>query len=138
MGRGTMPIALCFGLHPAYEIMANFSGLHMDMWGEMEMVGTIMDMDVEMVPCETIDLTVPAHAEIIVEGEVNLEDLFDEEEIIAPTMYALPKKQKLPELRVTAITMRADRPSTVTTRWCPRPTTRSCRGCATRRCCTTA
>ena len=74
------------------------------------MVGTIMDMDVEMVPCETIDLTVPAHAEIIVEGEVNLEDLFDEEEIIAPTMYALPKKQKLPELRVTAITMRADRP----------------------------
>ena len=90
--------------------MANFSGLHMDLWGEMEMVGTIMDMDVEMVPCETIDLTVPAHAEIIVEGEVNLEDLFDEEEIIAPTMYALPKKQKLPELLVTAITMRADRP----------------------------
>ena len=110
MGRGTMPIALCFGLHPAYEIMANFSGLHMDMWGEMEMVGTIMDMDVEMVPCETVDLTVPAHAEIIVEGEVNLDDLFDEEEIIAPTMYALPKKQKLPELQVTAITMRADRP----------------------------
>ena len=110
MGRKAMPIALCFGVHPAYEIMANYSGLHMDLWGEMEMVGTIMDMDVEMVPCETIDLTVPAHAEIIVEGEVNLEDLFDEEEIIAPTMYALPKKQKLPELNVTAITMRADRP----------------------------
>ena len=29
-------------------------------------------------------------------------------------------------------------PSTATTKWCPRPTTRSCRGCATRRCCTTA
>jgi len=109
-GHIKMPIALCFGLHPAFEIMGNFSGLHMDLWGEMEMVGTIMDMDVEMVACETNDLTVPAHAEIIVEGEVNLEEVFDEEEIIAPTMYALPKKQQLPELIVTAITMRADRP----------------------------
>ncbi|MDE0174479.1 MAG: UbiD family decarboxylase [Defluviicoccus sp.] len=32
------------------------------------MVGTIMDRDVEMVPCETVDLRVPAHAEIVVEG----------------------------------------------------------------------
>jgi UbiD family decarboxylase len=53
------------GVPPAYEIMANFSGQHMDLWGEMEMVGTIMDQDIEMVPCETIDLTVPANAEII-------------------------------------------------------------------------
>ena len=66
----------------------------------------------------------PAHAEIIVEGEVNLEDLFDEEEIIAATMYALPKKQKLPELNVTAITMRADRP--IYRKPCPTPTTRPC------------
>jgi len=109
-GHKTMPIALCFGLHPAFEIMGNFSGLHMDMWGEMEMVGTIMDMDVEMVACESTDLHVPAHAEIIVEAEVNLIDAFEEEEIIAPTMYALPKKQRLPELIVTAITMRADKP----------------------------
>ncbi len=29
-------------------------------WGEMEMVGTIMDRDVEMVPCETLELNVPA------------------------------------------------------------------------------
>ena len=34
------------------------------------MVGTIMDRDVEMVPCETLDLTVPAQAEIVVEGRV--------------------------------------------------------------------
>ena len=32
------------------------------------MVGTVMDHDVEMVPCETLDLTVPAEAEIVVEG----------------------------------------------------------------------
>src|SRR5579862_9378484 len=62
LGIDHMPIAFVFGVPPAYEIMANFSGLHMDMWGEMEMVGTIMDRDVEMVPCETLDLTVPAEA----------------------------------------------------------------------------
>ena len=56
MGKDKMPIAFVFGIPPAYEIMANFSGLHMDMWGEMEMVGTIMDRDIEMVPCETIEL----------------------------------------------------------------------------------
>ena len=56
MGIDKMPIAFVFGVPPAVEIMANFSGLHMDMWGEMEMVGTIMDRDFEMVPCETIDL----------------------------------------------------------------------------------
>ena len=49
MGKAKMPIAFVFGIPPAYEIMANFSGLHMDMWGEMEMVGTIMNQDIEMV-----------------------------------------------------------------------------------------
>jgi 2,5-furandicarboxylate decarboxylase 1 len=72
-GAEYMPIAFVFGVPPAYEIMANFSGLHMDAWGEMEMVGTIMDRDIEMVPCETLDLTVPAEAEIVVEGRVKLD-----------------------------------------------------------------
>jgi hypothetical protein len=35
-------MAYVIGVPPAYEIMANFSGQHMDLWGEMEMVGTIM------------------------------------------------------------------------------------------------
>ena len=48
-GEKEMPIAYVFGLPPAYEIMANFSGLHMDLRGELEMVGTLMDQDVEMV-----------------------------------------------------------------------------------------
>src|SRR5436190_1308401 len=76
MGMDAMPIAFVFGLPPAYEIMANFSGLHMDAWGEMEMVGTIMDRDIEMVRCETLELNVPAEAEIVVEARVNLKDRF--------------------------------------------------------------
>jgi len=110
LGKKEMPIAFVFGVPPAYEIMANFSGLHLDLWGEMDMVGTIMDMDIEMVPCETIDLTVPAHAEIVVEGVLDLSTLHDFGFSVSPSMYFMPERQKLPEVRVTAITMRADRP----------------------------
>lgn len=119
MGHTRMPIAFCIGIHPAYEIVGNFSGLHMDVWGEMEMVGTIMDQDIEMVPCETIDLTVPAHAEIIVEGEVELEGLSDTGTGVGPTMYYLPKSQRLPVVHVRAITMRADRPIYRNHQTCP-------------------
>ena len=105
-----MPIALCIGVHPAYEIMANYSGLHMDQWGELEMVGTIMDRDVEMVPCETIELNVPAHAEIVIEAIIDLTITHEFGGSVSPTMYYLPKEQKLPTARVTAITMRGDRP----------------------------
>jgi 2,5-furandicarboxylate decarboxylase 1 len=110
MGRTHMPIALVFGLPPAYEIMANFSGLHMDQWGELEMVGTIMDRDIEMVPCETIDIDVPANAEIVVEGTVDLSRLVDTGLGVSPTMYYLPTQQRLPELTISAITMRDGRP----------------------------
>ena len=110
MGAEYMPIAFVFGVPPAYEIMANFSGLHMDSWGEMEMVGTIMDRDVEMVPCETLDLTVPAEAEIVVEGRIRLNSKVRVGDVTSPSMYHLPHYEDLPEVEITAITMRADRP----------------------------
>jgi 2,5-furandicarboxylate decarboxylase 1 len=110
MGMDHMPIAFVFGVPPAYEIMVNYSGLHMDVWGEMEMVGTIMDRDIEMVPCETLELSVPAEAEIVVEGRINLKDRFKVGEVTSPSMYNLPHYENVPEVEVTAITMRADRP----------------------------
>lgn len=119
MGMDHMPIAIVFGLPPAYEIMGNFSGMHMDMWGEMEMVGTIMDRDVDMVPCETIDLTVPAQAEIVVEARVNLKERFRVGDVTSPTMYHLPHHENIPELEVTAITMRGDRPIYRNHQTCP-------------------
>jgi 2,5-furandicarboxylate decarboxylase 1 len=119
MGIDKMPIAFVFGVPPAYEIMANYSGLHMDMWGEMEMVGTIMDRDVEMVPCETLDLTVPAQAEIIVEGFVHLGQKFPVGEVTSPSMYHLPHSEQVPEVEITAMTMRADRPIYRTHQTCP-------------------
>jgi 4-hydroxy-3-polyprenylbenzoate decarboxylase len=109
-GHDEMPVAWVFGVPPAYEIVANFSGLHMDVWGELEMVGTVMDQDVEMVACETIPMTVPAHAEIVVEGWIDLKSAVEFEGSNSPSMYILPKAQKIPEVRITAVTMRSDRP----------------------------
>jgi 2,5-furandicarboxylate decarboxylase 1 len=109
-GAERMPIAIVAGVPPAYEIMANFSGLHMDMWGEMEMTGTIMDHDIEMTPCETLELTVPAQAEIVIEGYINLKERFRVGDVTSPSMYNLPHFESVPELEVSAITMRADRP----------------------------
>src|SRR5436309_4859270 len=110
MGLDVMFFVFFFKQKTAYEIMANFSGLHMDAWGEMEMVGTIMDRDVEMVPCESLDLTVPAEAEIVVEGRIKLNGKFRVGEVTSPSMYHLPHYEELPEVEITAITMRADRP----------------------------
>jgi UbiD family decarboxylase len=119
MGQHQMPIAFVFGLPPAYEIMANFSGLHMDMWGEMEMVGTIMDQDIEMVPCETIALNVPAQAEIVVEGVIKLDERFRVGEVTSPSMFQLPHYEELPEVEITAMTMRGDRPIYRNHQTCP-------------------
>jgi 2,5-furandicarboxylate decarboxylase 1 len=109
-GETKVPVAFVWGVPPAYEIMANFSGLHMDLWGELEMVGTVMDQDIEMVRCETIDMTVPAHAEIVAEGYLDIAELFDYGTSVSPSMYYLPRHQKLPKVEITAISMRKDRP----------------------------
>ena len=119
LGHQRMPFVIVFGLHPAYEIMGNFSGLHMDMWGELEMVGTIMDQDIEMVACETLDMRVPAHAEIVVEGTVDLTGMTDVGVSVGPSGYYLPKSSKLPEFSITAMTMRADRPIVRNHQTCP-------------------
>ena len=119
LGHSHMPLAFVFGVPPAYEIMANFSGLHMDMWGEVDMIGTIMDRDVEMVSCETIDLSVPAEAEIVVEARVNLKDKFRVGEVTSPSMYHLPHSEEIPEVEITAITMRGDRPIYRNHQTCP-------------------
>lgn len=119
LGHEKMPFVIVFGVHPAYEIMANYSGQHMDMWGELEMVGTIMDQDIEMVPCETLDMRVPAHAEIVVEGYVDLRGMQEVGVSVGPSGYYLPKSSRLPEFTLTAMTMRADRPIVRNHQTCP-------------------
>jgi 2,5-furandicarboxylate decarboxylase 1 len=110
MGVTEVPIAFVAGVPPAYEIMGNYAGIHMDSWGETEMFGTIMDQDVEMVPCETIDLAVPAEAEIVIEGLIQLGETSVMDCGPNPQMYGIPAKVPQPPVKFTAITMRRDKP----------------------------
>ena len=63
-----MPVAVFFGCHPAIFFAASFT-THFG-HDELSLAGGLMDEAVRMVPCETIDLEVPAEAELVLEGEV--------------------------------------------------------------------
>lgn len=101
-----MPMAMVIGHHPAYEIAANWSGPYgVD---EFALAGALLEETVELVPCKTIPLNVPAHAEIVIEGwvppnETELEGPFGEFQ-----GYISDDVRPKPVWNVTAITMRRD------------------------------
>jgi len=72
-----MPMALVIGHHPAWEFAAA-SSVHHPRCGELDYVGSMLDEETEFVRCETIDVTVPAYAEIVIEGEVLTNEVRDE------------------------------------------------------------
>jgi UbiD family decarboxylase len=63
-----MPMAVVLGVDPTV-IMASVSKVPLDI-DEMAVAGGLRKKAIEVVPCETIDLHVPAAAEIVLEGEV--------------------------------------------------------------------
>ncbi len=63
-----MPMAICIGPEPLSAIVAS-SGLPA-LTNEVDVVGAMQGEPVHLVKCETIDLEVPASAEIVIEGHV--------------------------------------------------------------------
>jgi 2,5-furandicarboxylate decarboxylase 1 len=67
-GRPT-EMAVFTGIHPAVELgCLSFTGIDVD---EFSVAGGIIGEPLEMVKCETIDVEVPAHAEIVLECEIH-------------------------------------------------------------------
>ena len=67
-GRPT-EMAVWNGVHPAIELgCLSFTSIDID---EFAVAGGIIGEPVEMVKCETIDVEVPAHAEIVLECEIH-------------------------------------------------------------------
>ena len=63
-----MPVAMVYGGHPALFYAAGFTtGFDKD---ELEVAGALIGEGVRMVRCKTLDLEVPAEAELVLEGEV--------------------------------------------------------------------
>lgn len=103
--RRPMEVALVIGHHPAL-LMGAVSKLA-GIGGELDVVGGLLGEPLTMVPAKTVDLEVPAEAEIIIEGvidtdpaAVQVEGPFGE----YPRYYTKTGPQ--PYLKVTAITMR--------------------------------
>ena len=100
----SMPMAMVIGHHPIYEIAANYSGRYgVD---EFEIAGSLLGETVEMVRCETIDLHVPAHAEIVIEGMVPPHLREDEGPFGEFQGYKSDGVRKKEVWEITAITMR--------------------------------
>jgi 2,5-furandicarboxylate decarboxylase 1 len=100
-----MPMAIVIGVHPAHEIATCYTGkLDQD---ELDLAAVLLQEPVELVRCETIDMEVPAHAEIVVEGHVLPNVREDEGPFGEVTNYMAGQGQN-PVFEVTAITMRHD------------------------------
>jgi 4-hydroxy-3-polyprenylbenzoate decarboxylase len=103
-----MPVAVVHGWHDALPFCAG-SPFPRSVC-EWDMVGAILGRPVELVKCETIDLEVPATAEIVVEGTVSPDpDTFQMEGPFAEYPgYAGGSPSPKPVLTVSCITHRDD------------------------------
>ncbi len=101
-----MDVALCIGHHPAISMAANAIGsIYMD---EMEIAGGLLGEPLRVTQGETVDLPIPADAEIIIEGWVDpnewaTDGVFSE----FSGYYGIPE-QTCYLFHATCITMRKD------------------------------
>jgi 4-hydroxy-3-polyprenylbenzoate decarboxylase len=105
-GKGErMQVAVAIGADPA-TMYSGILPLPPDL-DEMLFAGFLRGKPVEMVPCETCDLEVPANAEIVLEGYVELGELRTEGPFGDHTgFYSL--EDDYPVFHVTCITQRRD------------------------------
>ena len=104
--EGRMEVAVALGLDPitAYSASAPLPK-HID---ELMVAGFLRGEPVELVKGVTVDLEVPADAEIVLEGYIDKGDLATEGPFGDHTGYYTPAEQ-FPVFNVTAITMRQRR-----------------------------
>lgn len=105
MGKDRIEVAAALGCMPhiAYSATAPLPpGLD-----EMMFAGFLHNNPVKMVKCKTVDIEVPAHAEIVIEGYVPLDELRREGPFGDHTGY-YSLADDFPVLHVTAVTHRKD------------------------------
>lgn len=76
-GRKTVPAAVVIGADPITFAVgtSKLAALGED---ELELAGGLRGSPVELVKCETSDVLVPAHAEIVLEGEISVTEMEEE------------------------------------------------------------
>lgn len=71
LGKKTMPMAMVIGWDPVLPMVS--CSIQPIGVCEYDVMGGVRQEPVELVKCETIDLEVPASAEIVIEGEISLD-----------------------------------------------------------------
>lgn len=103
LGKSSMPAAAIIGANPA-TILAAVMPLPSTM-SEYNFAGLLQNKALELVQCKSIDLKVPANAEIVLEGEISLSNYADEGPFGDHTGYYNDVEQ-FPVFTVKTITMR--------------------------------
>lgn len=106
----SLPIATVIGVEPAFTIASNSQAP--EGIDETYIAGGFRGSPMELVKCETIDVEVPANAELVIEGvtiphERAIDGPFGEFPGNYITMIGEPRTEA-PVIRVTAITMRKE------------------------------
>jgi 2,5-furandicarboxylate decarboxylase 1 len=100
------PIAMVIGVHPAIWFAAAFTtSFGLD---ELELAGGLLGRGVRTVKCETIDVDVPAEAEIVLEGELVPHNHLEPEGPFGEVTGTYPDPGVAHVLRIKAITRRQD------------------------------
>jgi 4-hydroxy-3-polyprenylbenzoate decarboxylase len=103
-GKGRrLEVAAAIGADPA-TMLAGVMPLPEDL-DEFLFAGFLRQEPVELVKCETVDLEVPAHAEIVLEGYADLDDIRTEGPFGDHTGY-YSLEDKFPAFHITCITRR--------------------------------
>jgi 2,5-furandicarboxylate decarboxylase 1 len=101
-----MPVAIMIGHHPMYY----FAAATTTQYGvdELEIASALLQEEAELVQCETVDLQVPAHAEIVLEGEIPPKVREPEGPFSEFQDYYLTGSGMNPVVNIKAVTMRHD------------------------------
>jgi len=104
--EGRIPVAVALGLDPVtcYAASAPLPK-HLD---ELMLAGFLTGRSVELVKCRTIDLEVPANAEVVLEGYVDKDEPLGTEGPFGDHTGYYSPAEPFPVFRVTALTMRRD------------------------------
>ena len=102
LGR-PLPVAFALGVHPAVALGALAIGSIDE--DERAIMGALLGEPLELVRCETSDVLVPAHAEIVIEAEILPEARVAEGPFGEFTGYSLGERNR-EVVRVTAVTHR--------------------------------
>jgi UbiD family decarboxylase len=100
-----LPVAFAIGVHPAVALGCLAIGSIDE--DERAIMGGLLGEPLELVKCETSDLLIPAHAELILEGEILPHERTPEGPFGEFTGYSLGERQR-EVLKVHAITHRRD------------------------------